>query len=182
MSPVTATPSPPHPSTSIDDALLLSAGYHRSTPRRFTPLTLTSLSFTLTCTWPGTSTSLGMALTEASSVGVLYSLIIAGAFTAILSLGMAELASAFPVAGAQYYWAFMVSERAWAPLASFVTGWTGAFGWWLGRAAKGSLGAGMGLGIVGFNHPSCDIEPSHQYLVFVGVVWLSAGLNTLGAR
>ncbi|KAK4497422.1 hypothetical protein PRZ48_011873 [Zasmidium cellare] len=165
-----------------DDALLLAAGYKRTMPRRFTPLTLMSLSFTLTGTWLGTATSLGIALTEASSAGVLYSLVLAGVFTAILSYGMAELASAYPIAGAQYYWAFMVSDPSWAPFASYMAGWVNVVGWWMGQAATGSLLSGMLLAIAAFNRPGYEIEPWHQYLVFVGVVWLNVAWNTLGAR
>ncbi|KAF2169656.1 hypothetical protein M409DRAFT_52174 [Zasmidium cellare ATCC 36951] len=149
----------------IDDAELLAQGYVRAMPRRFTLLTLTSLSFTLTCTWLGTATSLGIALTEASSAGVLYSLVIAGVFTAILSYGTAELASAFPVAGAQYYWAFVVSAPEWAPWASFVTGWVNVWVVWL-NVGWNSLG---GRWIPAWN----------QFLMFFGLVVIVASFVTL---
>jgi choline transport protein len=54
----------------------------------------------------GIGASRGIALTEASAAGTVWSLVIAGVFTAILSAGLAELASAYPVAGAQYFWAY----------------------------------------------------------------------------
>jgi choline transport protein len=59
-------------------------------------------------------------LTESSSAGTLWSLPIAGFMTMIVSLGMAELASAYPVAGAQYYWSFMVAGEEYKPFASFL--------------------------------------------------------------
>lgn len=43
----------------------------------------------------------------------------AGLMIGIVSLGMAELCSAFPVAGAQYYWSFVLSTPEWAPFASY---------------------------------------------------------------
>lgn len=127
-----ASPTPPITS---DDAELLAAGYTPSMPRRFSKLAAFSTSFDLLATWLAMSASLGVALTEASSAGVIWPLIIAAVFTAILSAGIAELASAFPVSGAQYYWTYMVSDEASAPFASFVAGWMSVFGWWLAMSA-----------------------------------------------
>jgi amino acid permease len=87
----------------LDDLELEAVEYKREMPLQFSMLSLGALSFTLTCTWLGTSSSVGISLTEASSAGTLWTLPIAGIMTMIVSLGMAELASAYPVAGAQYY-------------------------------------------------------------------------------
>lgn len=103
-----------------DDLELEAAGYEKAMPRRFSPWALGALSFTLTCTWLGTGSSIGISLTEASSAGVLWSLPVAGVMTGIVTAGMAELASAYPVAGAQYYWSFMVSRDDWKPFASYL--------------------------------------------------------------
>lgn len=95
----------------IDDLELQAVGYQRQMPRQFTLFSLMSLSFALSCTWSGTGSSVGISLTEASSAGTIWSIPIAGVMTAIVTAGMAELSSAFPVAGAQYYWSFMVSNE-----------------------------------------------------------------------
>ena len=103
-----------------DDLELEAAGYEKAMPRRLSPWALGALSFTLTCTWLGTGSSIGISLTEASSAGVLWSLPVAGVMTGIVTAGMAELASAYPVAGAQYYWSFMVSRDDWKPFAFYL--------------------------------------------------------------
>jgi choline transport protein len=95
----------------IDDLELRAGGYKSQMPRQFTLFSLMSLSFALSCTWSGTGSSIGLSLTEASSAGTIWSIPIAGLMTAIVTAGMAELSSAFPVAGAQYYWSFMVSNE-----------------------------------------------------------------------
>jgi choline transport protein len=89
-------------------------------PRQFSLLSLGALSFTLTCTWLGTGSSIGISLTEASSAGTLWSLPISDILTGIVSLGMAELAAAYPMAGAQYYWSFMVAREEYKPFAAFM--------------------------------------------------------------
>lgn len=104
----------------LDDLELEAAGYRSSMPRQFSLLSLGALSFTLTCTWLGTGSSIGIALTESSAAGTLWSLPIAGAMTLVVAAGMAELASAYPVAGAQYYWAFMVASENYKPFASYL--------------------------------------------------------------
>lgn len=109
-----------HTSSNSDALELEAAGYQQAMPRRFSLWSLGALSFTLTCTWLGTGSSIGISLTEASSAGTLWSLPIAGVMTTIVSLGMAELASAYPVAGAQYYWSFMVARDDYKPFASYL--------------------------------------------------------------
>lgn len=104
----------------MDDLELEASGYTRAMPRQFSRWSLGALAFTLTCTWLGTGSSIGIALTEASSAGTLWALPIAGCMTMIVAAGMAELASAYPIAGAQYYWSFMVASDKYKPFASFL--------------------------------------------------------------
>lgn len=104
----------------FDDLELEAGGYQRQMPRRFSLWSLGALSFALTCTWLGAGSSVGISLTEASSAGTLWALPIAGFMTLIVSAGMAELSSAYPFAGAQYYWSFMVAGDAYKPFASFL--------------------------------------------------------------
>lgn len=103
------------------DALELeAAGYTQAMPRQFSIWSLGALSFTMTCTWLGSGASIGTGLAEASGAGALWSLLVAGVMTLLVSAGMAELASAYPVAGAQYYWSFMVAPEKYKPFASYM--------------------------------------------------------------
>lgn len=104
----------------LDDIELEASGYTREMARRFSPLSLISLSYALLATWNGFGAAFGTGFTEASSAGSIWTLLIAGAMTAVTGLGMAELASAYPVAGAQYYWSYVVASPEWAPFASYM--------------------------------------------------------------
>lgn len=104
----------------MDDLELKAGGYQREMPRQFSLWSLGSLSFVLLGTWLATGSSVGIAITEGSSAGVLWSIPIAGFMTLIVALGMAELVSAYPVSGAQYYWAFMVADEEWKPFAAYM--------------------------------------------------------------
>ena len=165
-----------------DDVELADLGYTRQMPRQFSVLSLMSLSFALTCTWSGTGSSIGVSLTEASTAGTIWSLPIAALMTAIVSAGMAELASAYPVAGAQYYWSFMVSSDKHRALAAYVSGWISVLGWWLGSASVCNFIASMVLAIVTLWYPVYTIERWQQWLVYVGIVWLGVAINVFGSR
>ncbi|KKY23577.1 putative amino acid permease [Phaeomoniella chlamydospora] len=104
----------------LDDLELKAQGYDRTMPRRFSVLSLLSLSYALLATWNGYGSAFGTGFTEASFAGTIWTLFIAAAMTGIVTLGMAELASAFGVAGAQYYWSYAVASPEWAPFASYM--------------------------------------------------------------
>ena len=103
-----------------DDLDLEARGYSREMPRQFSTFSLVALSFSLTCTWSGTGSSIGISLNDASAAGTIWSLPVAAVMTAFLSAGVAELASAYPVAGAQYYWAFCLASKDWRAFASYM--------------------------------------------------------------
>ncbi|KAG7409212.1 Choline transport protein [Fusarium oxysporum f. sp. rapae] len=168
---------------SNDDTLELeAAGYVQAMPRRFSLWSLGALSFTLTCTWLGTGSSIGISLTEASSAGTLWSLPIAGVMTTIVSLGMAELASAYPVAGAQYYWSFMVARDDYKPFASYLNGWMSVIGWWLASSSVSNFVSSMILDIVGAWHPDWGQKRWHQYLIYVALIWIATAANIFTAQ
>ncbi|KAL5092270.1 hypothetical protein Trisim1_002157 [Trichoderma cf. simile WF8] len=160
-----------------DDLELHAQGYDREMPRRFSLVSLISLSYALFSTWNGYGSSFGIGFTEASSAGSLYSLIIAAAMTALTNAGMAELASAYPVAGAQYYWSFVVSRPDWAPFASYMAAGVSTLGWWLGLASVTNFVAAMILGIAQLSYPEYTITRWHTWLVFVAITWLAVGFN-----
>ena len=49
-------------------------------------------------------------------------------FTMMVGLAMAEVCSAHPTSGGPYFWAAMLSEKAQAPFASWITGWFNLLG------------------------------------------------------
>lgn len=97
-------------------------GYRREMPERFTVFSLIALSFSLTGSWAALGSSIGISIKEASAAGAIFSPLIGATMTGILSIGMAELASAYPVASGQYYWAYAVSSKEYRILASYVWG------------------------------------------------------------
>lgn len=164
----------------IDDLELEAVGYKREMPRQFSVITLGALSFTLTCSWLGFGSAIGTGLTEASAAGAFWTMPIAGIMTLILSAGMAELASAYPVAGAQYYWSYMVSSKEYKPFAAFINGWMSVFGWWTVAMSVANFVASMILSIVVMWHDEYVYKEWHQWLVMVAVIWFAVLINIFG--
>ncbi len=115
-----ATGDHDHGHIDMDDIELKAQGYDRAMPRRFNLISLISMSYALLATWNGFGSAFGTGFTEASSAGSIWTLTIAGLMTAVTGIGMAELASAYPVAGAQYYWSYVVASPEWGPFASYM--------------------------------------------------------------
>ena len=104
----------------VDDLELHAQGYERAMPRQFSTLSLMSMGYALLATWNGFGSAFGTGFTEASTAGSIWTLFIAAFMTAVTAIGMAELSSAYPVAGAQYYWSYVVAGPEWGPFASYL--------------------------------------------------------------
>ncbi|KIX04567.1 uncharacterized protein Z518_05437 [Rhinocladiella mackenziei CBS 650.93] len=166
----------------IDDLELKAQGYTREMPRRFSLLSLMSMSYALLATWNGFGSAFGTGFTEASSAGSIWTLAIAAVMTAVTGIGMAELSSAYPVAGAQYYWSYVVSSPEWGPFASYMSAGISTLGWWLGLASVTNFIAAMVVGVAALNHPDYTIERWHIWLIFAAVTWAAIGMNVFGTR
>ncbi|KEF60470.1 uncharacterized protein A1O9_02031 [Exophiala aquamarina CBS 119918] len=149
--------------------------------KRFSLLSLGAVSFSITCTWVGAGASVGIGLTQ-SSAATLWSLPIAGVMTLVLSLGMAELSSAYPLAGAGYLWSYLVASDEYKPFASFFNGFLSVIGWWLAAGSVANFISVLIMAIVVGCHPAFEPQSWQQYLIFVSLLWLAAAVNILGIR
>ncbi|KAK7226585.1 hypothetical protein V2G26_014588 [Clonostachys chloroleuca] len=163
-----------------DDRELEAQRYIHTMPRRFYLWSLLSLGFTLTATWNAVGITIGTSLAESSSSGAVLTLVIAALMNLTVALGMAELASAYPNSGAQYYWSYKVASPEWAPFASYVSSCVSICGRWLGLASVCSFVAAVVLAIYQLYVPEYTIHPWHQWLCYVAILYMAALLNVLG--
>ncbi|VAH77385.1 amino-acid permease BAT1 homolog isoform X2 [Triticum aestivum] len=121
-----------------DDAAVISAGggddydakklrllgYEPQLKRNLSLLSNFSVTFSIISVLTGITTLYGTGLEFGGPVAMVYGWPIAGIFTIIVGLAMAEICSAYPTSGGLYFWsARLCSERRWGPLASWFTGW-----------------------------------------------------------
>jgi len=87
-------------SSNYDELQLQAQGHKQEMPRaRFGLLSLFAIAFTMTSSWVGFSTSLGIGLLYGSSASIIYGQIVAALACLMITFGLAELASAYPSSG-----------------------------------------------------------------------------------
>ncbi|VAH57420.1 unnamed protein product [Triticum turgidum subsp. durum] len=113
--------------TSADDydsKKLRLLGYEPQLKRNLSLLSNFSVTFSIVSVLTGITTLYGTGLEFGGPVTMVYGWPIAGAFTVVVGLAMAEICSAYPTSGGLYFWsARLCTERRWGPFASWLTGW-----------------------------------------------------------
>ncbi|KAH6962465.1 amino acid/polyamine transporter I [Ilyonectria sp. MPI-CAGE-AT-0026] len=137
----------------------------------FSMWSVLGLSFSLTNSWFGISTALITGINSGGPVQLVYGLILISTISTAIGASLAELSSAMPHPGGQYYWAAMLSTPRWSRLTSYVTGWIA----WAGSiftCASIALGVGnLGLGCIQVVHPNLVIKPWMSFVAYQVVNW-----------
>ncbi|KAK9934677.1 hypothetical protein M0R45_021813 [Rubus argutus] len=89
-----------------------------------------AFSFAIISVLTGVTTLYNTGLKFGGPVSIVYGWFIAGSFTMIVGLSMAEICSSYPTSGGLYYWSAMLAGPKWAPFASWLTGWFNIVGQW----------------------------------------------------
>lgn len=110
---------------------------------------------------------------------VIFALIVAWVVQSIIILGLSELASAFPSAGGQYHFCFILAPEKHKRFAAFVVGWMSMLAWWIVTASGLSLAAVSVLGVAHFFHPGYIQHAYQEWLVYVAVALLTSKLEPL---
>ena len=114
---------------SADEIQLRAQGHVGELPRQFSPLSTLALAFSITNTWVGYAATFVTPLFAGAGPAVFWAPIIACIASLLITLGLAELASAFPSSGGQYHAAFLVSPPKYRAAIGFTVGWLSCFAW-----------------------------------------------------
>ena len=148
------------------DALALaSMGYTPDLPRSHSVLSILGLGFSLTNSWWGISAALITGINSGGPVLLVYGIILICLISICVGISLSELASAYPNAGGQYFWASELSSagtgghtrgwtgKEWGKGVSYVTGWCA----WCGAVfTSASVALGVASACVGcwqLGHP-----------------------------
>ena len=182
-SPENVTPGADDSATEIaadDVALLGKMGYAQELRRRMSAFSNFAIAFSTICILAGgiTSLQLGVSAVGGAAAGIVWPLGVA--FSFVVALSMAQVASAFPTAGGLYHWSAILGGKGW--------GWATA---WFNLGGLVFVTAAVNVGTYGlfvsFIGPTIGIDPDqlgvgHQ---IVGVALISAShalLNHFGIR
>ncbi|KAJ9140807.1 hypothetical protein P3X46_031407 [Hevea brasiliensis] len=105
-------------------------GYKQELRRDLSVFSNFAFSFSIISVLTGITTLYNTGLSFGGPVSLHYGWFIAGGFTMIVGLAMAEICSAYPTSGGLYYWSAMLAGPRWAPFASWLTGWFNIVGQW----------------------------------------------------
>lgn len=173
--------SKPPPGDAADDVRLLARmGYAQELRRRMSGFSNFAISFSIICILAGgiTSLQLGIGAIGGAAAGIAWP--VGAAFAAIVALGMAQVASAFPTAGGLYHWSSILGGRGW--------GWATA---WLNLGGLLFVTAAVNVGawslLVGAFAPLLGIDPAglgvgHQIAGVTAIAASQALCNHRGIR
>ncbi|KAJ6132293.1 amino acid/polyamine transporter I [Penicillium samsonianum] len=153
-----------------DNDILRAQGHEAAFKRSFSIIASLGFAFNITNAWVGALSNFGQNLRYGGSQVALFSVIIACFVQWIITLGLSELASAFPSSGGQYHFVYAIALQKNKRFAAFVTGWMSILGWWMITCSGLSLVAGVALGLGRFLRPDFGIKQWHEYCVYLATI------------
>ncbi|PYI01459.1 choline transporter, partial [Aspergillus sclerotiicarbonarius CBS 121057] len=138
-------------------------------PRQFNCLSALGLGFSITNSWVGYLSCFGQNLIYGGAQACICSLVVAFVVQLIVTLGLAELASAFPSSGGQYHFCYILSPKRTKRYSAYVVGWLSVLAWWIVTCSGISLVASVINGIANFCVPGYVANQWQTYLTYVGV-------------
>ncbi|KAF2404178.1 amino acid transporter [Trichodelitschia bisporula] len=163
-----------------DAANLASMGYTPTLRRHFSLPSILGLSFSLTNSWYGISAALATGINSGGPVLLTYGIVLVALVSVCVGVSLAELASAMPNAGGQYFWASELAPRRWARGVSYAVGWCACAGA-VFTSASVALASGSALvGCWALGRVEFLIRPWHVFLGYQVVNFACFWINCWG--
>jgi amino acid transporter len=154
------------------DALQLARfGYAQELLRRLGGFSSFAIGFSVISVLTGVTSTFGDALASGGPAGLGLGWPLVSAGTLLVAVAMAELASAFPTAGALYHWSALLGGPAW--------GWATAM---LNLVGQVAIVAAIDLACAQAMGQMLDLPPPGAYGLFVGILLLHGALNVTSVR
>ncbi|KAK9475554.1 Hnm1p [Dipodascopsis tothii] len=124
MSEAVESIEPPFQNAVNDDFQLGELGYKPELKRSFSLLSMVGFAFAILTCWTALGASLSSAMLNGGPAALFWGWIGVCFFSMFVVLSMAEICSAYPVAGGQYSWVILITNfKNWGRILSYVTGW-----------------------------------------------------------
>ncbi|HEV2685556.1 MAG TPA: amino acid permease, partial [Actinomycetota bacterium] len=161
-----------------DESTLHKLGYAQVLFREMGGFSNFAISFTIISILAGCLTSYYIGFNNGGPVAVTWGWLIVGFFVVLVALGMGEVASAMPTAGAIYYWSSKLGSPAWG----WFTGWFNLIGQ-IGVTAAISYGAAtFWTALMNLWFPSVGTGTHTIFLTFSIIMGAQLLLNLNGVR
>jgi amino acid transporter len=161
-----------------DSRTLHKLGYAQVLYREMGGFSNFAISFTIISILAGCLTSYFIGFNDGGPVAVVWGWLIVGGFVTLVALGMGEVASAMPTAGAIYYWSSKLGSPAWG----WFTGWFNLIGQ-IGVTAAIDYGAAIfWTALMNLFFPSVGTDTHTVFITFSAIMAAHLLLNLLGVR
>ena len=163
-----------------EDTVLESLGYQQELKRSFGLFGMIGFSFSIVTSWSALGGVLIVGVQSGGPPVMIYSWIGISLFALAVAYSMAEMCSAYPLAGGQYSWVAVLAPPKVARGMSWVTGWFMIVGILAMGATNNFIGANFILGQANLSFPGYTIERWHTVLLAYLVAMISTGVNIYG--
>src|SRR5947209_11823421 len=161
-----------------DEHTLHKLGYAQVLYREMGGFSNFAISFTIISILAGCLTSYFIAFNDGGPIAVTWGWLIVGFFVVLVALGMGEVASAMPTAGAIYYWSSKLGSPAWG----WFAGWFNLIGQ-IGVTAAISYGAAIfWTSLMNLWFPSVGTDTHTVFITFSAIMAAQLLLNLNGVR
>ncbi|OHE91443.1 hypothetical protein CORC01_13262 [Colletotrichum orchidophilum] len=150
----------------LDDVILRANGHESAMQRQFSWMSALGLGFSITNSWVGYLSNFGQNLVYGGPQSCLFGLLAAFVAQFIISLGLSEIASAFPSSGGQYHFCYIMAPANTRRFTGYLVGWMSTLAWWIVTCSGTSLFAATLSGMIGFWHPAFEGTQWQIYLIY----------------
>ncbi|GAA0800889.1 amino acid permease [Spirilliplanes yamanashiensis] len=177
---MSADPTTPTHAPGSDEHRLAQLGYQQELHRRLSGFSNFAVSFSIISILAGAITSYGIAMTAGGPMAITLGWLFVGIMVTFVALAMAEVCSAYPTAGALYWWAAALAKRNKAAWAWFV-GWFNFLG---EVAVTAAIDFGAAITTSAFLSLTFDMEVTvgRTFLIFLVIIIVHGLLNTFGVN
>src|SRR6478736_2515373 len=161
-----------------DEAVLHRLGYAQVLYREMGGFANFSISFTIISILAGCLTSYYIAFNYGGPVAITWGWLLVGAFCVLVAMGMGEIASAMPTAGALYFWASKLGGPAWG----WFTGWFNLVGQIAVTAAIDYGAAIFTTSLLNLWFPGIPFTRHAIFVTYTVIIGLHLVINLLGVR
>ncbi|RZU49712.1 amino acid/polyamine/organocation transporter (APC superfamily) [Krasilnikovia cinnamomea] len=168
------------PVPSTDEERLAQLGYQQELHRRLSGFSNFAVSFSIISILAGAITSYGIAMTAGGPMAITLGWLFVGGMVTFVALAMAEVCSAYPTAGALYWWAAALAKRNKAAWAWFI-GWFNFLG---EVAVTAAIDFGAAITTSAFLSLTLDMEVTagRTFAIFLVIIAAHGLLNTFGVN
>ena len=163
-----------------EDVKLETLGYQQELKRSFSLLGMIGFSFSIVTSWTALGGVLIVGVESGGPPVMIYSWIGVSIFGLAVAYSMAEMCSAYPLAGGQYSWVAVLAPPKVARGMSWITGWFMIVGILAMGATNNFIGANFILGQANLSFPDYTIERWHTVLLAYLIAFVSTIINIYG--